>query len=155
MMGAECVVLIMISGKHCVCNTFKGVLYQVGRRQPSLILVPCDEEYDPACGASPSSEDLDFDKWFCERRIIAQLFYFLGTSCRLENGYDIIHVHQPSERRDRAQQAHSRRNTTLRRLFSVDWRGNLIVVKCGSHDWDRAVYITQREVALINILVQR
>lgn len=153
-MGAEAVVLITRSWKHYVCDAFWGVLYQVGRRHPRSVLVPCNLEYDPACGARPSSDDLDFDKWFCQTPIITELSCFPGTTCWLQNSYDIVFVPQP-RRCERIRPACSRWNTVLRRLFDVPWRGSLIVVKRGYRDPHSVVHITRREIALINTLVER
>lgn len=119
-----------------------------------MVLIPCGDGYDPASGAYPSSEDLDFDKWFCQRRMITSLCFFPGTDCYLENGYDIIAVRQ-SRRRPGLQPTCSSPNTTLDHLFAVPWRGNLIVVKRGRRDRTRAVNITRRELTLINTLVER
>ncbi|KAI1783983.1 hypothetical protein LXA43DRAFT_902531, partial [Ganoderma leucocontextum] len=138
-----------------VHGAFKGVLYQVGRSRPKTILVPCSEDWDAACGAKPCSGDLDVSKWFCQSQIIASIDRFPGTTCWLQNGYDIIAVRQARRRSRRARATCSQVNTTIHDMFSVGWRGNLIVFKRGCRDTSRVVNITEREVPLMNALVHR
>lgn len=156
--SVNCVVIdygIRHNPQRFVCGAFNCILYQIGRRYPRLVLIPCNGEYDLASGANASTEDLEFSQWFCQRTVITPLGYFPGTDCSLQNSYDIVAVPQPSRDCPETDSTCSRTNTTLDWLFSVPWRGNLIVVKRGRRDPSRVVHITQPELALIDTLVER
>lgn len=77
---------------------------------------------------------------------------FPGTQCHLANGYSIVYLRN---RRHRARPGTGPLNTSLRRLFCLDWPGNIVVIKRGQSDRDRAVNITMPEVSLINVIVER
>ncbi|KAH9846471.1 hypothetical protein C2E23DRAFT_744019, partial [Lenzites betulinus] len=126
-----------------------GVIYEVRSTRARLILLPAKEDWDPACGAYANTEDLDTDRWFQEDPIIDSVHCFPGTDCGLLNGYDILSL-QPYGDRDTAGA-----NNTVHRLFSMEWTGNLIVVKRGRFDPSRAVHISRSEINLINTLVHR
>ncbi|KAI0713862.1 hypothetical protein C8Q76DRAFT_620824 [Earliella scabrosa] len=120
-----------------VQRVLQGVMYQVGQTRPHLVLVSSSNEWDPACGAEPTADDLVLQKWFCQRVRIDHVNHFPGTTHRLANGYDIVTVRQ------------------IREMFSVKWRGNIIVLKRARRDQDQVVNITRPEVSLINALVHR
>lgn len=77
---------------------------------------------------------------------------FPGTQCHLSNGYSIIYL---QNRRHRARPGVGPLNTSLRKLFCLEWPGNIVVIKRGQSDRGRAVNITTPEVSLINAVVER
>ena len=142
-------------GKGFTTDAFYALLYQVGRPRPSLVLIPCNDEYDPACGAAPSAEDLEYSKWFCQTQVVSSVDYFPGTACWLQNGYYIVSVRQVPRGTRHPVRTCSRLNTALHELFAVPWRGNVIVFKRARRDQGSVVDITRREISLINTLVHR
>ncbi|OSC96201.1 hypothetical protein PYCCODRAFT_1379581, partial [Trametes coccinea BRFM310] len=129
----------------------RGLIYETGSARPRLVLLSSREDWDPACGAFASAEDLDTDVWFrdSDRFAIVPVTYFPGTECWLRNGFDIVAL-RPLGDSDPVPL-----NTAIRRLFSMDWHGNLLVIKRGRYDSSRAISITPPEISLINAVVQR
>ncbi|KAJ3018854.1 hypothetical protein NUW54_g234 [Trametes sanguinea] len=129
----------------------RGLIYETGSARPRLVLLSSREDWDPACGAFASTEDLDTDVWFrdSDRFAIVPVTYFPGTECWLRNGFDIVAL-RPLGDSDPVPL-----NTAIRRLFSMDWHGNLLVIKRGRYDSGRAISITPPEISLINAVVQR
>ena len=138
-----------------VQRVLQGVMYQVGQTRPHLVLVSSSNEWDPACGAEPTADDLILQKWFCQRVRIDHVNHFPGTTHRLANGYDIVTVRQSITTSVRMRTASSAKNSAVREMFSVKWRGNIIVLKRARRDQDQVVNITRPEVSLINALVHR
>ncbi|KAI9057842.1 hypothetical protein FKP32DRAFT_1582757, partial [Trametes sanguinea] len=129
----------------------RGLIYETGSARPRLVLLASREDWDPACGAYASSEDLDTDVWFrdSDRLATMSVSYFPGTECWLRNGFDIVAL-RPLGGGDSVPV-----NTAIRKLFSLNWHGNLLVIKRGRYDSSRAISITQPEISLINAVVQR
>ncbi|KAI0349462.1 hypothetical protein OH77DRAFT_1525652 [Trametes cingulata] len=132
-------------GLACRC-----LIYGVQRKRPQIVLLSPREDFDPACGAPASSEDLDANEWFGGEPTISAINQYPGTSYWLRNGYDVIALDQEG-RQDPAAES----NITLWHLFGVEWVGNLVVVKRAIHDRSRAVHITSSEVSLVNVMVQQ
>ncbi|KAH9850106.1 hypothetical protein C2E23DRAFT_861597 [Lenzites betulinus] len=105
-----------------------ALLFPVCSARPMLVLLPCRDDWDPACGCPAYSEDLDTDYWLEGAQSVAQVNSFPGTDCHLPNGYDIITLSSTARRT-------ASRNATLRRLFSIDWAGSLLVVKRAHRHW--------------------
>ena len=119
--------------------------------RPRLVLLAAREEWDPACGASVSTEDLDTTDWLDQRQVITSINSFPGTDCYLRNGFDIVALPSgKSTDRDAAQT-----NKTILEMFSMNWSGNILVVKRGCYDRSRAISICQAEISTINAIVQR
>ncbi|KAI0735639.1 hypothetical protein C8Q76DRAFT_611741, partial [Earliella scabrosa] len=133
----------------------RGLIYQVGQKRPKLFLASTNREWDPNCGAEPSSEDLLLGQWFRQRYFIHSICKFPGTDHWLGSCYDIIAVRQTSPASVRIRTASSSKNSTLRDLFSHNWRGNLLVFKRGLRDQARVVNMTRAEISLVNALVHR
>lgn len=114
-----------------------ALMYPVKGSRPQLVLLPSKEDWDPACGASASTEDLEVDEWFDGPQHIASIDFFPGTHCHLGNGYDLVFARKT--RRGRAAPV----NETLRSLFSIRWSGALMVVKRARRDYGRVVHITR------------
>lgn len=127
-----------------------ALIYEVDGTRPRLVLLPCRDEWDPACGAPPHAEDLDTDPWYTDCQTVQSIDYLPGTRCRLANGFAIITV---SIQAGRSGMAHP--NQALHRLFSVEWPGTVLVVKCARRERGRAVNITYPEVSLINSMIHR
>ena len=131
----------------------RAVLYHVRDTRPRLVLLPVLDEWDEACGADVGPEDLDAGGWIPHHRTtISAVDYFPGTTSHLSNGYDIICLQTPSTTRSSRS---SPTNNTLNQLFSVEWPGNLVIVKRARYRRDRAVHITPPEISLINTVVQQ
>ena len=120
-----------------------------------MVLLPCDDDYNPARGSPPEPIDLDLSRWFSQAQIISKVDYFPGTSCWLRNGYAIIAVRQPSGCSPRIRPSSSPANTAVHEMFSMHWMGNIIVVKRGRRARHRVVNITRSEISLVNALVHR
>ncbi|KAI0683364.1 hypothetical protein C8T65DRAFT_595186, partial [Cerioporus squamosus] len=134
----------------------RAVIYETQDTRPRLILLGTDDDWDPACGSLPCTEDFDSEDWFPTREAISHVEFFPATRCHLGNGYDIIALRKAvkastSTRRRQAGPP----NETLRNMFSIEWPGNLIVMKRARYDRSRVVHITQAEISLINTVVQR
>lgn len=127
----------------------RAVIYEVRSTRAHMVLIPARDDWDPACGASASSEDFDTDRWFGGRQVLESVHTFPGTDCRLVNSFDIITLCP-----DAAHVTHTA-NSSIRRLFDTEWTGNLLVVKRGRYDYSRAINITRSEVSLINAMVER
>ncbi|KAH9858155.1 hypothetical protein C2E23DRAFT_880808 [Lenzites betulinus] len=117
---------------------------------PRMLLLPSRASFDPACGSSAWSEDLDTDEWFGGPQTIASIRSFPGTNCWLKNGYDVIVLARRARRRRPAEL-----NKTVQKLFALPWVGNILVVKRGFRERGCALNITQPEVSLINSLIER
>lgn len=128
----------------------RALVYDVAARRPRFLLLPVRDVWDPACGCPVHTEDLDTDDWFPDEPVVLQVNAFPGTTCRLGNGYDII-CNADYNDEDPTQYP----NQSLRRMFSVNWPGNLIVVKRSRRGCRGAMHITGPEVSLINTLVER
>ncbi len=127
----------------------RAVMYEVNSSRPCTVLVPPKDDWDPACGAFAGTDDLDVGDWFGDNHVIESVNYFPGTECFLANGYDIVMLaHQEDSAADSI-------NSTICRMFGVEWAGNLLVVKRGRRDSTRAVNITRTEISLINAMVER
>ncbi|KAI1782446.1 hypothetical protein LXA43DRAFT_905780, partial [Ganoderma leucocontextum] len=137
--------------QHLVPVARRALLYQTGDTRPRLVLLPTEDEWEPACGAPPYAEDFDASGWFDGDHEIVPIYEFPGTGCFLDNGFDIF-ISAPPKSRNTA--ARPPINQTLQRLFSVSWRGSLIVMKRSSRD-RRSIHITRPEISLINVVVQR
>ncbi|KAI9057281.1 hypothetical protein FKP32DRAFT_1584107, partial [Trametes sanguinea] len=129
----------------------RALLYSVECLQPHIVLLPCRDTYDPACGCEVWPEDLDTDEWFTGRQRRVSIRQFPGTDCRLKNSYDIFVLGRSLQQRPGSRG----NNTTTSTLFSLKWTGNIIVIKRGFRDYGTAVNITAPEISLINSLVQR
>ncbi len=127
----------------------RAVIYEVRSRRPHIVLIPSRDDWDPACGASASSDDFNTDRWFGGWQVLDSIYTFPGTDCRLGNSFDIITL------RPGAAHVTQMANSSIRRLFDTKWMGNLLVVKRGRYDYNRAINITRSEVSLINALVER
>lgn len=128
------------------------MIYRITAQSPQLVLLPPREEWDNACGAHASPEDLDTDDWFekPEETTIFSVDCFPGTNCYLRNGYDII-VAQP--RQDENNNA--AHNQAIETEMAHFWLGNMVVVKRGCSDRARAVSISRPELSMISALVER
>ncbi len=127
-----------------------GLLYHADYPRPRLVLLPIRPEYDPDCGCKPWPEDFNTDAWFDATPVMSSINYFPGTTCHLKNGYDIF-VLPRRVRQDTVPKA----NKSIDRLFSLQWPGNLVVIKRGFRECGSALHITQSEISLINSLTQR
>ncbi len=129
-----------------------AVIYRTTAHSPQLVLLPPREEWDDACGAHASPEDLDTDDWFekPEETTIFSVDCFPGTGCYLRNGYDIIVVHPEQDQHNDGE-----RNQAIETGMAHLWSGNMVVVKRGRFDRARAVSITRLEVSMISALVER
>lgn len=127
-----------------------ALLFPVYGAAPRLVLLPSREDWDPACGCPAFTDDLDTDMWFEGTQSVTAVESFPGTNCYLFNGYDIITLSGKDRRSVTATP-----NETLRRLFSIEWSGSLLVVKRASRYRGRAVHITPPEISLISTLVER
>ena len=124
------------------------MIYEIHSQRPRLVLLAAREDWDPACGALSSTEDLDMSDWLgSTNHRITPMNCIPGTDCYLRNGFDIVTLRQDG----RPSQA----NSTLQKMFSQEWFGNLLVVKRGFYDRSRAISITSSEVSTINALVER
>ncbi|KAI0735611.1 hypothetical protein C8Q76DRAFT_611805, partial [Earliella scabrosa] len=121
-----------------IFRAMRGLIYQVAQSRPKLFLIAHDSEWEPACGADPTPDDLKLAHWFGRRHIVSEVNDFPGTNIPLQNSYYILAVRQPDP-------------TTM----SLRWRGNVIVLKRARRDRDRVMHITRPEIALINTLVHR
>ncbi|KAH9854425.1 hypothetical protein C2E23DRAFT_726441, partial [Lenzites betulinus] len=126
-----------------------ALFYPTAGRRPQLLLLPCRDDWDPACGCPAYVEDLDTDEWMKGKQLVTSVDYFPGTRCRLINGYDIITLTKNAQRKPR------RANETLRCQFAVQWPGALMVVKRARRERGRAIHITAPEIALVNTIVER
>ncbi|KAI1789222.1 hypothetical protein LXA43DRAFT_893153, partial [Ganoderma leucocontextum] len=131
----------------------RALLYETSDTRPRLVLLPVEDEWDPACGAPPYAEDFDTSCWFGDTPEVVRVHEFPGTSWFLANGFDLF---IPASPPSRSLEAAGRPpiNQTLQRLFSVEWRGNIIIMKRSSRD-GHAIHITRPETSLINVLLQR
>lgn len=136
-------------------QVFYGLLYDVAAPHAHLVVLPINEEYDPACGAPPDSGSLDVERWFHSEPSVISVDWFPGTTCRLRNGYDVLFVDRRLWHAKRRGHSSVPLNRALQRMFSLDWRGNLIVVKRGRYDRGRAMNITPPELSLIHTVVER
>ncbi|KAI1785500.1 hypothetical protein LXA43DRAFT_899660 [Ganoderma leucocontextum] len=130
----------------------RALLYGTSDTRPRIVLLPVEEEWDAACGAPPYAEDFNVSCWFPNDTLeVVPIHQFPGTSLFLENGFNffITAPLQPSKGAGRPPI-----NQTLQRLFSVEWRGNVIIMKRSSRD-GRAIHITRPETSLINVVLQR
>ena len=128
-------------------------MYEVGDTKPRLILLPTRDEWDPACGSPAHAEDLDTIHWFSRRQERSSIDTWPGGGADLLNGYEIISL--PLRGRRTSTPAPGVINNTLLQLFSVEWPGNLIIVKRGQRHRGRVVHITSPEISLINSVVER
>ena len=131
----------------------RALLYEVGDTKPRLILLPTRDEWDPACGSPAHTEDLDTLHWFSRKQQHSPIDTLPVGGARLANGYDIISL--PSRYRRSSGRTPERINKTLLRMFSIEWPGNLIIVKRAQRHRGRVVHITPPEISLINSVVSR
>ncbi len=144
-----CAILTM-RNKRLLTGARYGLIYQVGARRPQPVLLPIRNDYDPACGSLPWPEDLNVDKWFGRQQRSVTLWEYPGSDTRLGNGFDIFFL---TARGRRSHYGHP--NDLVQALFSVDWRGNLLVVKRGCRERGSAVSITRPEIPLIGNFVEQ
>lgn len=108
-------------------------------------LPPCDD-YDPACGCDPSPECLQVGKWFRWTPKSESVYDFPGTDCNLGHGYRIFSS-QPDDG--------SGPNRLIKKMFDVNWWGNIVVMKTGRRYFGVALNITAPEICLISALLER
>lgn len=133
----------------------RALLYHFADNTPRLVLLGTNDGWDPGCGSLPYAENFDTSDWFPLNQVISSVTCFPGTTCSLANGYDIFSLRRAVGRYKASGRPGSiPANQTLRHLFSVEWPGNLLVMKRARHQ-GRAVHITAPEVSLINAVVQR
>ena len=118
---------------------------------PRRVRVPPNETWDLDCGSPANTEDFNLDNWFCEDRIITSISCFPGTDCRLRNGYDIVTLQPTPERYGGPDVV----NDYIRRKFSIDIIGDLMVFKRSQLDHTRVVSVTSPEIPLVCAMVQR
>ncbi|KAI0716616.1 hypothetical protein C8Q76DRAFT_617365, partial [Earliella scabrosa] len=128
----------------------RGLLYHVDGTRPRLLLVPSRAEWDSACGAPPSVEDLDVDRWFRLGHAVIDINYIPGTDCRLKNGYYLVVAQDAPGRSD-----HLCENQTVSSFCAESWQGNILLFKRGCRDTSSVVSITPPEVALLSAILQR
>ena len=133
----------------------RGLIYQVAQSRPKLFLIAHDSEWEPACGADPTPDDLKLAHWFGRRHIVSEVNDFPGTNIPLQNSYYILAVRQPDPTSPRMHTGCAGKNTAIKSTMSLRWRGNVIVLKRARRDRDRVMHITRPEIALINTLVHR
>ncbi len=126
-----------------------ALIYPVKGSRPRRVLLPSKDGWDPACGASASTEDLELGQWFRGPQKVNSVDYFPGTRCRLGNGYDIVFA------KCRKRQRPPPINATILSLFSIRWPGALVIIKRARRDYGRVVHITAPEISLINAITQR
>ncbi|KAI9061998.1 hypothetical protein FKP32DRAFT_1531941, partial [Trametes sanguinea] len=126
-----------------------AVIYPIDGRRPRLVLLPCTDDWDQACGCPVHTEDLDVRCWFGGKPSVDRVRRFPGTQCYLTNGFDILFSRQPEE-----SEPHDA-NRALQESFAIDWHGSLLVVKQGRRNCGHAVHITSPEIGLVGTLVQR
>ncbi|KAH9895267.1 hypothetical protein C8Q73DRAFT_790434 [Cubamyces lactineus] len=126
----------------------KAVIYESHSRRSRLVFLAAREDWDPACGAPLSTDDLDMSDWLgSTNHRVTRMNRIPGTDCYLRNGFDIVTL--------RPDGCDALPNATIQTMFSKEWVGNLLVVKRGCHDPSRAISVTQSEVSTIDALVDR
>ena len=129
----------------------RAIIYETSSCRPCLVLLAASQDWDPACGAFISTEELDIGDWLNGGQVIASLDSFPGTNCYLRNGFDIVTLPQGTSTDDSDIQT----NKTILEMFSINWSGNVLVIKRGCYDRSRAISICQAEISTINAIVQR
>lgn len=127
----------------------RAVLYETSDTRPRLLLLPPRDDWDADGGSPVWAEDLDTDAWVRSPQT-ASVDELPGTTCYLANGYNIIF-----QRRRAARGSRGPLNNTVRTLFSLDWLGNIIVIKRARRDRNQAIHITPPEISVINAVVQQ
>ena len=127
----------------------RAVIYEISDTRPRLLLLPPRDDWDPAGGSPVWAEDLDTDAWIATPQT-ASIDEFPATTCYLANGYNIIF-----QRRRPTRGSRGALNNTVRTLFSLDWLGNIIVIKRARRDRNQAIHITPPEISVINAVVQQ
>ena len=129
-----------------------ALIYAVSDIRPRMLLLRPRDDWDPACGSAVAVEDLDTEEWMAGPTVVHSVDYLPGTACYLANGYDIICEQNLT---GRSRETDGAANETINRLFSLNWTGNVIVIKRGRFDRGRAVHITAPEISAISAILQR
>ncbi|KAI0349058.1 hypothetical protein OH77DRAFT_1515053 [Trametes cingulata] len=129
----------------------RALIYEVNSRRPQLVLLQPKDDFDPACGAFASTDDLDMDVWFggSDSYSISSVDHIPGTHAFLLNGFDVVALRLAD-----TEPVVAPANDAVERQFSLTWHGNLLVVKRGRYDRSRAISITPSEISTINALVE-
>ena len=148
---SHCPTLLMFSQRLIPVARW-ALIYAISDIKPRLLLLRPRDDWDSACGSAVAAEDLDTEDWMAGPTVVHHVGYLPGTACYLANGYDIICEQNLT---GRSGEAGRPANETINRLFSLDWAGNVIVVKRGWLDQGRVVHITAPEISAISAILQR
>ncbi|KAI0324871.1 hypothetical protein GY45DRAFT_1262010, partial [Cubamyces sp. BRFM 1775] len=136
--------------QRLVHAALKVLVYEVDGTRPRLLLLANGADWDPECGCPVYPEDLDTSQWFPSDQTETTVDYFPGTRCWLANGYSILSVPRKEDGRGTAPI-----NEVISRLFAIEWRGPLVVVKRARRHSLQAINITSPEVSMVNAVVER
>ena len=155
-MGDQLVISVEIEFIQDLGAVRKAVIYHVDSSTPRLVYLPTRTRKLFSTDGTLSSYDLEIDVWFPDGASTTSVVTFPGTQCPLKNGYDILVNAQPPDHLNPNGKIQQSVNRTIRSMFSLDWHGNILIIKRGCRSNKTGIVTMSRpEVSLINTLLHR